>query len=95
MRDLALLLKFQNIIIALYGMAISQYKTYRCPRTRRHLVLQMADEYYNSKDYGKSLTWVFLLSEVNLLPKKYVLVYWPICYGTSEQKGGPIYCHKY
>ncbi|KAJ8940840.1 hypothetical protein NQ318_005286 [Aromia moschata] len=45
-----------NIIIALYGLAISQYKTYRCPRTRRHLVLQMADEYYNSKDYGKALT---------------------------------------
>lgn len=45
-----------NLIIALYGLAISQYKTYRCPRTRRHLVLQMADEYYDSKDYGKALT---------------------------------------
>ncbi|CAH0554376.1 unnamed protein product [Brassicogethes aeneus] len=45
-----------NIIIALYGLAISQFKTYKCPRTRRHLVLQMADEYYNSKDYGKALT---------------------------------------
>ncbi|KAJ8917803.1 hypothetical protein NQ315_010709 [Exocentrus adspersus] len=45
-----------TIIISLYGLAVAQYKTYRCPRTRRHLVLQMADEYYNSKDYGKSLT---------------------------------------
>ncbi|CAG9819021.1 unnamed protein product [Phaedon cochleariae] len=45
-----------NLIIALYGLAITQYKTYRCPRTRRHLVLQMADEYYDSKDYGKALT---------------------------------------
>lgn len=29
---------------------------YRCPRTRRHLVLQMADEYYNSHNFGKALT---------------------------------------
>nr|XP_022918044.1 trafficking protein particle complex subunit 11 [Onthophagus taurus] len=45
-----------NIIIALYGLAISQYKTYRCSRTRRHLVVQMAEEYFNAKDYGKALT---------------------------------------
>lgn len=45
-----------NIIISLYGLAISQYKTYRCLRMRRHLVVQMADEYYNSQDYGKALT---------------------------------------
>lgn len=37
-------------------MAIAQYKTYKCPRMRRHLVVQMADEYYNSNDYGKALT---------------------------------------
>jgi hypothetical protein len=42
--------------VTLYGSAISQYKTYRCPRTRRHLVLQMAEEYYNSHDFGKALT---------------------------------------
>lgn len=47
---------FQMLIIALYGLAISQYKTYRCPRTRRHLVLQMADEYFVSRDFGKALT---------------------------------------
>ncbi|EFA10428.2 Trafficking protein particle complex subunit 11-like Protein [Tribolium castaneum] len=45
-----------NAIVSLYGLAISQYKTYRCPRTRRHLVLQMAEEYYNSHDFGKALT---------------------------------------
>lgn len=44
------------IVIGLLGSAISQFKTYRCPRMRRHLVVQMADEYYNSRDYGKALT---------------------------------------
>lgn len=44
------------IIISLYGLAILQYKTYKCPRMRRHLFIQMADEYYNSQDYGKAYT---------------------------------------
>lgn len=45
-----------KIIIGLLGNAISQFKVYRCPRMRRILVVQMAKEYYNSKDYGKVLT---------------------------------------
>ncbi|XP_017788618.1 PREDICTED: trafficking protein particle complex subunit 11 [Habropoda laboriosa] len=45
-----------NIIIGLLGNAISQFKLYRCPRMRRVLIVQMAEEYYNSKDYGKVLT---------------------------------------
>ncbi|KAK5645307.1 hypothetical protein RI129_006607 [Pyrocoelia pectoralis] len=45
-----------NNIISLFGFSISQYKTYRCLRMRRYLVVQMAEEYYNSGDYGKSLT---------------------------------------
>ncbi|XP_076626915.1 trafficking protein particle complex subunit 11 gry isoform X2 [Colletes latitarsis] len=45
-----------KIIIGLLGNAISQFKVYRCPRMRRVLVVQMAEEYYNSKDYGKALT---------------------------------------
>lgn len=44
------------IIIGLLGNAISQFKLYRCPRMRRSLVVQMAEEYYNSQDYGKVLT---------------------------------------
>ncbi|XP_066598539.1 trafficking protein particle complex subunit 11-like [Prorops nasuta] len=44
------------IIIGLLGNAISQFKMNRCPRMRRLLVVQMAEEYYNSKDYGKVLT---------------------------------------
>lgn len=47
---------FQTIIISMYGFAISQYKTYRCLRMRRQLVVQMAEEYYNSEEYGKALT---------------------------------------
>nr|XP_034182161.1 trafficking protein particle complex subunit 11 isoform X1 [Osmia lignaria]XP_034182162.1 trafficking protein particle complex subunit 11 isoform X1 [Osmia lignaria]XP_034182163.1 trafficking protein particle complex subunit 11 isoform X1 [Osmia lignaria]XP_034182165.1 trafficking protein particle complex subunit 11 isoform X1 [Osmia lignaria]XP_034182166.1 trafficking protein particle complex subunit 11 isoform X1 [Osmia lignaria] len=45
-----------QIIIGLLGNAISQFKLYRCPRMRRVLVVQMAEEYYNCKDYGKVLT---------------------------------------
>ncbi|XP_066143332.1 trafficking protein particle complex subunit 11 [Euwallacea fornicatus] len=53
-----------SIIISLYGLAIAQYKIYKCPRTRRHLVLQMADECYHSKDYGKALTlYTHMLSD--------------------------------
>ncbi|KAK0178490.1 hypothetical protein PV327_007378 [Microctonus hyperodae] len=44
------------IIIGLLGNAISQFKIYRCPRMRRLLVVQMAAEYYNARDYGKVLT---------------------------------------
>ncbi|XP_025834501.1 trafficking protein particle complex subunit 11 isoform X2 [Agrilus planipennis] len=45
-----------NVIISLYGLAVSQYKTYKCPRTRRYLVVQMAEEYFEFRDYGKALT---------------------------------------
>ncbi|KRT81005.1 hypothetical protein AMK59_5444, partial [Oryctes borbonicus] len=53
---LELLVNHSNAIITMYGLAITQYKAYRCPRTRRHLIIQMADEYIISKDYGKALT---------------------------------------
>ncbi|XP_031844601.1 trafficking protein particle complex subunit 11 gry isoform X2 [Nomia melanderi] len=45
-----------EIITALLGKAIQQFVQYRCPRMRRVLVVQMAEEYYNAKDYGKVLT---------------------------------------
>uniref|UniRef100_A0A0C9PXS3 TRAPPC11_0 protein n=1 Tax=Fopius arisanus TaxID=64838 RepID=A0A0C9PXS3_9HYME len=44
------------IIIGLLGNAMSQFKIYQCPRTRRFLAVQMAGEYYNCRDYGKVLT---------------------------------------
>lgn len=36
---------------------------------RRHLVVQMAEEYYNSQDYGKALTYVisFLTIDIFIL----------------------------
>lgn len=49
-------IKHSVIIIGLLGNAITQFKTYRCPRMRRQLVVKMADEYYAAKDYGKALT---------------------------------------
>ncbi|XP_023290786.1 trafficking protein particle complex subunit 11 isoform X2 [Orussus abietinus] len=45
-----------DIIIGLLGNAITQFLIFRCPRMRRYLVAQMADEYYNCMDYGKVLT---------------------------------------
>ncbi|XP_021915999.1 trafficking protein particle complex subunit 11 isoform X2 [Zootermopsis nevadensis] len=50
------LVNHSMIIIGLLGSAITQFKTYHCPRMRRHLVVQMAEEYYSSRDYGKALT---------------------------------------
>ncbi|XP_011496669.1 PREDICTED: trafficking protein particle complex subunit 11 [Ceratosolen solmsi marchali] len=44
------------IRIGLLGSAISQFKIYRCPRKRRLLVVEMAEEYFGCKDYGKVLT---------------------------------------
>ncbi|XP_060529048.1 trafficking protein particle complex subunit 11 [Cylas formicarius] len=53
-----------SLIISLFGLANEQFKIYKCPRTRRHLVLQMADECYNSKDFGKALTlYTHMLSD--------------------------------
>ncbi|KAL1490737.1 hypothetical protein ABEB36_013385 [Hypothenemus hampei] len=53
-----------SLIISLYGLAIAQYKIYKCPRTRRYLVLEMADECYHSKDFGKALTlYTHMLSD--------------------------------
>lgn len=50
-----------NIIIPLFSSAISQFKKYRCPRIKRHLMVQMAEEYHQANDSSKALT---LLSHV-------------------------------
>ncbi|XP_025415995.1 trafficking protein particle complex subunit 11 isoform X2 [Sipha flava] len=49
-------------IISLLGNAMKQFKNYKCPRMRNLLAVQMADEYYNAKDYSKALTlWSHML----------------------------------
>ncbi|KAK4294863.1 hypothetical protein Pmani_032542 [Petrolisthes manimaculis] len=50
-----------NTIIPLFSSAISQFKKYRCPRIKRHLMVQMAEEYHQAQDSTKALT---LLSHV-------------------------------
>ncbi|KAG0724835.1 Trafficking protein particle complex subunit 11 [Chionoecetes opilio] len=45
-----------NIIIPLFSSAISQFKKYRCPRIKRHLMVQMAEEYHQGNDSSKALT---------------------------------------
>lgn len=47
-----------NIIIPLFSSAISQFKKYRCPRIKRHLMIQMAEEYHQANDSSKALTLV-------------------------------------
>lgn len=45
-----------NMIISFLGCAITQFKTFHSPRMRKQLVVEMANEYYYSADYGKALT---------------------------------------
>lgn len=45
-----------NAIIPLFSSAISQFKKYRCPRIKRHLMVQMAEEYHQASDPSKALT---------------------------------------
>lgn len=45
-----------NTIIPLFSSAISQFKKYRCPRIKRHLMVQMAEEYHQASDSSKALT---------------------------------------
>ncbi|XP_076367367.1 trafficking protein particle complex subunit 11 gry isoform X1 [Tachypleus tridentatus] len=45
-----------TIIISLLSSAISQFKKYRGPRMKRHLMVQMGEEYFYSREYSKALT---------------------------------------
>lgn len=45
-----------TIIISFLGSAISQFKSFHSPRMRKQLVVEMANEYFYSADYGKALT---------------------------------------
>ncbi|XP_054453704.1 trafficking protein particle complex subunit 11 [Anoplopoma fimbria] len=44
-----------ELIIALLSNAVAQFKKYKCPRMKSHLMVQMGQEYYHAKDYTKAL----------------------------------------
>ncbi|MEJ1285107.1 trafficking protein particle complex 11 [Cricetulus griseus] len=44
-----------EIIISLLSNAVAQFKKYKCPRMKSHLMVQMGEEYYYAKDYTKAL----------------------------------------
>ena len=44
-----------EIIIALLSNAVAQFKKYKCPRMKSHLMVRMGEEYYYAKDYTKAL----------------------------------------
>lgn len=46
------------IIIALLGQAMAQFKIYKCPRYRKKLAIDMAEEYLKCGEHSKALTWV-------------------------------------
>uniref|UniRef100_A0A8C2WVN5 Trafficking protein particle complex subunit 11 n=1 Tax=Cyclopterus lumpus TaxID=8103 RepID=A0A8C2WVN5_CYCLU len=52
---LCLSLPQQELIIALLSNAVAQFKKYKCPRMKSHLMVQMGEEYYYAKDYTKAL----------------------------------------
>ncbi|XP_059377909.1 trafficking protein particle complex subunit 11 [Carassius carassius] len=44
-----------ELTIALLSNAVAQFKKYKCPRMKSHLMVQMGEEYYHAKDYTKAL----------------------------------------
>ncbi|XP_026213775.1 trafficking protein particle complex subunit 11 [Anabas testudineus] len=44
-----------ELIIAHLSNAVAQFKKYKCPRMKSHLMVQMGEEYYHAKDYTKAL----------------------------------------
>eukprot|EP00063_Salmo_salar_P093324 XP_014068159.1 PREDICTED: trafficking protein particle complex subunit 11 [Salmo salar] len=44
-----------ELIIALLSNAVAQFKKYKCPRMKSHLMVQMGEEYNHAKDYTKAL----------------------------------------
>lgn len=43
-------------IIHLLGLAMNQYKQYRCMRFKKKITIEMAKEYHASGDHAKALT---------------------------------------
>lgn len=45
-----------GLVVPLLSNAVAQFKKYRCPRMKRHLMVQIAEEYYSSAEYDKALS---------------------------------------
>ncbi|XP_073840968.1 trafficking protein particle complex subunit 11 gry [Musca autumnalis] len=81
------LFNHSSSIINLLGLAMAQFKIYKCLRFRKKLAIDMADEYFKSGDHGKALTlyslmlpdyrqdkWCSLFSDVLLKTMKCALL---------------------
>ncbi|XP_077464775.1 trafficking protein particle complex subunit 11 isoform X1 [Stigmatopora argus] len=44
-----------ELIITLLSNAVAQFKKYKCPRMKSHLMVQMGEEYFHAQDYAKAL----------------------------------------
>lgn len=51
--------------ITLLGQAMAQFKIYKCPRFRKKLAIEMAEEYLKVGDASKALTLVFSVYTYN------------------------------
>ncbi|XP_014240549.1 trafficking protein particle complex subunit 11 [Cimex lectularius] len=84
------LVEHSNIIIGLLGNAISQFKTFKCPKMRQNLVILMAEEYYKAKDYGKALTllmhtfWDYRIEKWFLIANKLMVIAMASAYLTAS-----------
>ncbi|XP_055034495.2 trafficking protein particle complex subunit 11 isoform X2 [Misgurnus anguillicaudatus] len=54
-KTMAGFINYKELIIALLSNAVAQFKKYKCPRMKSHLMVQMGEEYYHAKDYTKAL----------------------------------------
>lgn len=60
-RELEGKFNYSAVIINLLSQAMSQFKIYRCGRSRKKCAVMMADEYYKSGEYTKALTLYSLM----------------------------------
>lgn len=52
---------YSTVIINLLSQAMSQFKIYRCARSRKKCAVMMADEYFKSGEFTKALTLYSLM----------------------------------
>ncbi|XP_070496804.1 trafficking protein particle complex subunit 11 isoform X1 [Chironomus tepperi] len=60
-REMEMKYNYSAVIINLLSQAMSQFKIYRCGRSRKKCAVMMADEYFKSGEYTKALTLYSLM----------------------------------